>query len=84
MPCLHCRRDVDLSRRDLCHTCYKDDAVRSLYPKFRASDYEPTEEEQKIDHTTSVLPPIEKDRSIADIEYLSLSQTNHWLFLRPS
>jgi hypothetical protein len=46
MACYHCRRaDKKTTWRGLCYTCYKDDKVRALYPKYRVSDYEPTQEE---------------------------------------
>jgi len=43
--------------------------------------FEPDNEHDR-DQENDVLPPIERDRPITDIEYLSLSQINHWLYLR--
>ena len=46
--------------------------------------FEPDEDEddEDRDQENGALPPIERDRPITDIEYLSLSQINHWLYLR--
>ena len=45
MLCAHCHRRQGNRGRNLCNICYKDRAIRALYPVRPHPDHEPTQEE---------------------------------------